>query len=1317
MKILILIFCALCTLTLTAQTYSGGSGTESDPYRISSKTDMAALATAVNVGNSYSGKYFLLTQDIIEEITTVIGNYMSSNRPFSGVFDGNGHSVTLNIQAITGTTQISMFAGVFGYISNALIKNLKVIGNIYSKSSQSSYSGGICGLSNGNSEIFNCYFAGGKISSDGALGGVLSYSGGICGTAGNLTKISNCIVSEAEIITDSGRGSANRIVGSGSPIIEYCYASSLVLVDGRTISSDDHTSKEGKDSSTNVTIDKCSHIQMDIVSLTNNTLKWQRSSNNDNSWEDITCTLWYYTEADPPAGHYFYRAQNGDGTFSPYVEVTYSDAIPATINTLPLTGATKTVDESITLSLELQDDNYNYQWYKDNAAITGATSNSYSIPVVKSANGGVYKCKVWNGCNEIYSEASTLTVNKCPQVITFPEISVKTYGDETITLPDKTDKGLTITYQSVNTNVATVSGNVLTLKNPGTSTIIASQAGDADYLLAPAIERTLTVNKQAQTITFGEIATKRYGDPAITLPATTDKGLAISYQVINTNVATAQGNTVTILNSGSTDIIASQAGDDYCYAATPVTQTLTVQKANQSITFANFDAKTYGDPNIVLNQYSDAGLEITYTSDNEDVATINGNTVVLHNTGSVQITATQNGNGNYNAAPPITRTLVIGKAGQTIVWDNIEPKTYGDDDFYLPASSDKGLNIVYSVANENIATVTGNKVHITGAGTTGITASQTGNNNFFPASSVTLTLTVSKVFQTISFNELADKTYGDPSFELESSVNSGLPVTFESSNTGVATVSGNILTIVNAGTAYITASVAGNNNYYSANPVQQQLIVNKANQSIALDFIPDKTYGDGIFTLNAYVNTGLPVTYLSSDPGKLLISGNHAFIFGAGSFTVTATQSGNNNYLPVSDSKTFVVKKANLTVSAENKERYYGDENPVLTYTFIGFVDGDSKVDLHTLPVIVCPAVPTSSVGYYPISVSGAADDNYNFIFQNAQLTINKAPLTVKPNDVSRKYGDSNPTFVIAYSGFKNGENESVLPEKPLAVTNAKATSDVGVYDIFASGGAANNYEFTYQTGKLTIDKALLNVIVDNKQREYGNVNSQFTYSLTGFKNDDSLSDIDVLPVVFCSASQSSPVGEYDIITQGASDNNYVFSYFNGKLTIVKAPLTITAENKQRKQGEENPPFTLLYSGFKNNENASVLAVLPTIYCAADVNSPVGTYDIVLLGGSDNNYSYNLINGKLDVLVNTGIAETERASSLKVYPNPTRHLLYIQSDAPVERVEIYSQSGACVLINTNVTDKLDVSGLANGTYLARIYVNGIPVTKKIMIKK
>ena len=128
------------------------------------------------------------------------------------------------------------------------------------------------------------------------------------------------------------------------------------------------------------------------------------------------------------------------------------------------------------------------------------------------------------------------------------------------------------------------------------------------------------------------------------------------------------------------------------------------------------------------------------------------------------------------------------------------------------------------------------------------------------------------------------------------------------------------------------------------------------------------------------------------------------------------------------------------------------------------------------------------------------------------------------------------------------------------------------------------------------------------------------TYSITGFKNSESQSVINVLPLISTSATTTSNTGNYSISVSGADDDNYSFSYQNGTLTVKQASLTVTAEDKTREQGQPNPEFTLAYSDFKNNETASVLDVLPTISCVSNINSPAGFYDIILTGGSDNNY-------------------------------------------------------------------------------------------------
>jgi hypothetical protein len=167
----------LSCINLFAQSYSGGDGSELSPYLISSKTDMEAFAASVNGGNNYAGIYFLLTADL-EGITTIIGTtlHAGGEKYFNGIFDGDGHIVNVNINALSGAiyTSINNGIGVFGIIDNAIIKNLGVSGTITSMSVENS--GGICGIAR-NSIIANCYNSA-NIYCETAMS---TRAGGICG--------------------------------------------------------------------------------------------------------------------------------------------------------------------------------------------------------------------------------------------------------------------------------------------------------------------------------------------------------------------------------------------------------------------------------------------------------------------------------------------------------------------------------------------------------------------------------------------------------------------------------------------------------------------------------------------------------------------------------------------------------------------------------------------------------------------------------------------------------------------------------------------------------------------------------------------------------------------------------------------------------------------------------------------------------------------------------------------------------------------------------------------------------------------------------
>ena len=214
------------------------------------------------------------------------------------------------------------------------------------------------------------------------------------------------------------------------------------------------------------------------------------------------------------------------------------------------------------------------------------------------------------------------------------------------------------------------------------------------------------------------------------------------------------------------------------------------------------------------------------------MATIDGDVVTLLTVGTIDITASQPGNDDYLPADDVTQTLVI-KDGQTITFNEISEKSVTDDDFDLDASSTSGLTISYSISDESVATINGSTVSIVGAGTATITASQSGNDNYVAAADVTQQLVVNQLAQTITFGQLDEVTYGDSDFELTATASSGLDITYTSSDSDVATVSGNMVSIIGAGEVEITASQAGDDTYSEATDVTQSLTINKKAQTIS----------------------------------------------------------------------------------------------------------------------------------------------------------------------------------------------------------------------------------------------------------------------------------------------------------------------------------------------------------------------------------------------------------------------------------------------------------------------------------------------------
>jgi len=351
-----------------------------------------------------------------------------------------------------------------------------------------------------------------------------------------------------------------------------------------------------------------------------------------------------------------------------------------------------------------------------------------------------------------------------------------------------------------------------------------------------------------------------------------------------------------------------------------------------------------------------------------------------------------------------------------------------------------------------------------------------------------------------------------------------------------------------------------------------------------------------------------------------------------GTYTVSASGIEANNYFieEYIDGQ-LTIKKANLTLQSKNTERIYGEDNPDFDFELQGFKNGDDKLCLTTLPQYKCEASITSDCGDYTITPYGASAQNYEISYLPGTLTINKAPLNIGVKDCSRLYGDANPKFEFIYSGFKGGDDASVLTVLPSASCNAKTVSPVGYYDIELSGAEAANYDISYTPGILTVEAAPLTIRPKNVSRMFGKPNPDFELLYLGFKNDDDANVLSRLPQVSTTATKQSPVGDYPINVSDAAAQNYAIEYEPGVLTVTKNILKARGKDVTRIYGDENPQFSVEYSGFLNGDTENVVSPKPQFLTEADRTSKVGTYEVSAYGASSPNYEIEYQNGKLTI--------------------------------------------------------------------------------------
>jgi YVTN family beta-propeller protein len=810
--------------------------------------------------------------------------------------------------------------------------------------------------------------------------------------------------------------------------------------------------------------------------------------------------------------------------------------------------------------------------------------------------------------------ALTATLSSIPS---FPVGSLTPTGQVTFL-----SNGAQIGTGTVTSGVATLNTTSL---SGGTNNLMASYAGDANFVASTSPALPFVVSKAAPVITWANPAAITYGTAlsATQLNATANVPGTFAYnpatgvvldagpQPLNvtftptdtTNYTTATTSVTLVVNAATLVVTANDASRSYGTADPTFTSTITG--------FANGDTQASvvtGLPSLTTTatMVSPAGrypitaaLGTLATNSNYIFAFINGTLTVTRVTGA-STTLSVNPTPVMYGEPAVLTAIVGPPSGATGTVSFYEGTT-----LLGTASLNSSVSAVFPVST----------LH---AGTHTISATYNGDVSFPASSSNPVTLMVTQRTSAgggaaliVTVNDASRTTTQDnPPFSHTVAGELVNGDTYATAVTGTPTYSTTAGTT--AGTFEITVSGLTSQDYVLAF-VPGTLTVVPTSTTTTLAASPNSSqYGDPV-TLTAAVTLGATGTASFYDGsvylGQGTVTGGIATLstttLNAGTHTITATYNGDATYaISMSGTATLTVAQKTaagggpaLTVTVISASREYGTANPEFSYIVSGtLVNGDSYETAVTgVPIYTSTDTPTSPAGStFPINVSGLVSENYTLTTVPATLTIVTATTTTalaimtpttttgQTKSVTSQYGDpatltatvapTNATGTVVFSNGSTVVGTATVSGGTATFTGS--TQSVGTKIITTSYQGDANYAASTSspvtaivTPRTGLDGgAALTVTVTNANRQYGQGNPAFSYIVTGtLVNGDTYSTaVTGVPVYSTTATVTSPVGIYPIsITGGLNSTNYSIAFVNGTLTVSKGTPSVTTASSQ----------------------------------------------------------------------------------------------------------------------------------------------------------
>jgi len=476
------------------------------------------------------------------------------------------------------------------------------------------------------------------------------------------------------------------------------------------------------------------------------------------------------------------------------------------------------------------------------------------------------------------SVAFSIAATKVQQTINFSTSSSTATALGTYSVAAAATSGLSVSIgvASASSSVCSISGSTVTFLTGGTCVLEANQAGDGNYDPAPQALQTLTVATAAQTISFSRPADLANGSSAVQLAANASSALPVSYSLgggtTNGACTVTSSGSVTPVAVGTCEIVVSQVGNATYWAATAVTRSFEITRANQSaLSIASAASVTYGSTISLSTTGGSGNGAVTYST--TGTCSVSGSTLTVGDAGSAcTVTATKAQDANYFATTSPGQTVTVTRANQaTLSIASLSSMTYGQSLALVSTGGSGSGAETWSVdtsANANIAGCQINNSNATlgvqNAGSCDIIVRKAASTNFNQATSAAFTVTATKAAQNINFTSTVPASpVPGGSYNLVASANSGLAVTFtlDAGSSAFCSLAGSTITFNAAGNCLINATQSGDNRYLAAATASQTIAIGSLNQTITFANLINRTYGDPSFTLGATVPSTSPVTY------------------------------------------------------------------------------------------------------------------------------------------------------------------------------------------------------------------------------------------------------------------------------------------------------------------------------------------------------------------------------------------------------------------------------------------------------------------------